>query len=290
MTLGVLGLVRLSRPHFLLGGALMYAMGVASGTSIAVGTYLLGQAMVTTAQLTAHYVNEYSDVEADRLVVNRTFFSGGSGVLAEESASPRVALRLALISSTITVISVVLVAFISLPAALLGFVALGVSWAYSMPPVRLLSTGWGELATSLVVTIAVPIIGVLITGSVPGRSLLTVSAILLPIHMAMMLVFEIPDLASDRIAAKTVLAVRIGESKTLGVAFALYVVAALIWPVFPPFALTFNTLLPVGAIYFLLVGDVLFAIGRRAFGWATSFAVLILVLVGSLFTWLFLIT
>ena len=76
--ISLMAFLRLSRPHFLMGGVLMYAVGVAQGKAIGIATYLLGQAMVSAAQVTAHYVNEYADVEADRLVKNRTMFSGGS--------------------------------------------------------------------------------------------------------------------------------------------------------------------------------------------------------------------
>jgi hypothetical protein len=84
--------IRLSRPHFLVGGFLMFGLGAATAGSIGVADYVSGQILVTSTQLTAHYVNEYADVEADRHVQHRTFFSGGSGVLANEVLSARTAL------------------------------------------------------------------------------------------------------------------------------------------------------------------------------------------------------
>ena len=42
---------------------MLYAVGAASVPQVELGHYLLGQAMVTSAQLTAHYVNEYADVD-----------------------------------------------------------------------------------------------------------------------------------------------------------------------------------------------------------------------------------
>lgn len=206
--------VRLSRPHFLLGGALMYAIGAVSAGVDSVGTYLLGHAMVTMAQLTAHFINEYADVETDRLVTSRTFFSGGSGVLAEEKLAPRVALRAGLVTSAMALALSAAVASVSPLAALVGLLALGVSWGYSMPPMRLLDTGWGEVATSAVVTIAVPVVGALVQGGPIAVDLVWKMAALFPVHVAMMLAFEIPDLATDRAAGKTVLAVRIGPART----------------------------------------------------------------------------
>lgn len=263
----------------------MYLLGVVAGAPIGIGKYLLGQLLVSLAQITAHYLNEYSDVEADRLVTNRTFFSGGSGVLVE-SGAPSWALHLAWITTSATVAVAISVAFVSVPAALLGLLALGVSWAYSMPPMRWLDSGLGELATSVVVTVVVPLIGIMMTGASPNVALLQASAVLLPIHLAMMLVFEIPDAMTDRIAGKTVIAVRIGEPRTQVLIFVMYLVSAgcalLATPGYGRSAFGF------GAVVFVMIAGVFYTLGRRAFGWATSLAVAILVVVGLGYLRLFL--
>lgn len=204
-------------------------MMVVNGLPISLGVYLLGQLMVSCSQVTAHYVNEYSDVEADRLVSKRTFFSGGSGVLASGALNARLALRGAWISSAAALVLAGFVAQFSPLAALLGIVALVVSWLYSIPPVRLLGTGWGELVTSIVVTVVVPLIGVQITGSGASPALWWSMLVLLPIHMAMMLIFELPDLETDRAAGKLVLGVRIGRTATTRLISMLIVAAWGLW-------------------------------------------------------------
>ena len=69
--------IKLSRPLFLLGAGLVYALGVGIahflGSEIDWGLYLLGQAWVTTLQLATHYFNEYFDSPADIMAVE---FSG----------------------------------------------------------------------------------------------------------------------------------------------------------------------------------------------------------------------
>ena len=219
---------RLSRPHFLLGGALMYAIGAFGADVSSAAEYMIGQAMVTAAQLTAHFVNEYADVEVDQYVSNRTLFSGGSGVLARDELAPRIALRAAQTTSIVTVVLSIVVAQISTNAAIIGLVALAVSWIYSMPPVRLLDTGWGELATSVVVAAAVPTVGALVQGGQVGRNLLWKMAALFGVHVAMMLAFELPDLESDRAAGKNVIAVRLGLARTRRLIAALFSISALI--------------------------------------------------------------
>jgi 1,4-dihydroxy-2-naphthoate octaprenyltransferase len=147
----------------------------------------------------------------DRAVEHRTWFSGGSGVIPSGALRPEVALRAARISTGVTLAAAAGLAPLSLPAAALGVAALTVSWAYSMPPVRLLSTGWGEAAASIVVAGVVPAVGAAAqSGSVPD-ALWEVVAILIPLHLGMMLAFELPDLGGDASGGKRVLAVRIGR-------------------------------------------------------------------------------
>lgn len=220
--------VRLARPHFLLGGALLYAVGASTVDDLDLVDYLLGQAMVAAAQITAHFVNEYADVGVDRHVVNRTWFSGGSGVLSGGELRPAVAVRAAVVTSLLTFGFVVSVAVRSAAAAALGLIALAVAWLYSLPPVRLLGTGWGELVTSFVVAVLVPIVGALANGGSIDAALVWAVAVLFLVHMGMILTFELPDEATDRAAGKTVLAVRIGTVSThrlIGVCFGLAGVA-----------------------------------------------------------------
>lgn len=279
---GLLAFIRLGRPHFLIGGFLMYGLGVAAAGSTTLGTYLLGQTMVTAAQVTAHFVNEFGDVDADRLVENRTWFSGGSGVLSEGSLQPRVALTAAWVSSVLAIVVATTVIPVSPAAAMLGFAALGVSWAYSIPPVRLLARGWGELATTAVVVVAVPLIGLFVASGTLGADFLAVLLVLFPVHLAMMLVFEVPDIDSDRRAGKRVLAVRFGQDTTLVLIELLYllaIAAALLGP-----KLEGGDARPG---YAVAVALVLIAIGlvvsleRSKFALATPLAVAGLVVVGA---------
>ncbi|MGZ8754615.1 MAG: UbiA family prenyltransferase, partial [Acidimicrobiia bacterium] len=97
---------------------------------------------------------------------------------------------------------------------LLGVAALAISWSYSMPPLRLLGSGFGELAASVVVAGIVPLMGAFSQGGTITGVLWWSIAIVLPLHVAMMLAFELPDLETDAMAGKRVLAVRIGRTGT----------------------------------------------------------------------------
>lgn len=255
----------------------MFGLGAAIAGRVDVRGYVLGQTMVTAAQVTAHYVNEYADVVPDRSIEHRTWFSGGSGVLVDGRLEPTVALRAAMVTSAIAVVTAVVLSQRAPLAAVLGVIALAVSWLYSMPPVRLLGTGLGELATSAVVAGLVPTIGLLSQGGQILVGLWWSVAVLLPLHMAMMLAFEIPDLASDARAGKRVLAVRIGATHTRRLISAMLMAATLVGGV----GWAFGALPPAVAVTIPLAAVLLAALRTERYHLLTASAVAAFVLAGA---------
>lgn len=121
----------------------------------------LGLLITITANLVAHYADEYADVDTDSLT-QRTPFSGGSGVLPEGLVPPSWALRTALGFGVLTV-------FLALGAVIAGWlsphilwiVGLGMlgGWFYCMPPLALERRGVGELDNALIGGILMPLMG-----------------------------------------------------------------------------------------------------------------------------------
>lgn len=213
----VVNFIRLSRPHFLLGGLLLFALGAAIanylGVKISLGRYLLGQGFVSSIQLMAHYLNEYYDGPVDNLNENRTPFNAGSGALGPGGLPRSSSFYAAVIALTLagTLAGVMLlIGNVSLMAwifALLGFLG---ALAYSAPPLRLSVSGYGELITSLVVSGFVPSFSFSLFSDDIHRFILMSTAPLIALHFAMMLAFELPDYASDVKYEKTTLMVRLG--------------------------------------------------------------------------------
>ena len=209
---------RLSRPIFLAGGVVLYALGAgiahAQGASSPLTVYALGQLYVTSLQLMTHYLNEYCDVEADRLNQSRTAFSGGSGVLTSGQLSPQTALTAAtacLACSVVLAIGLAVQGGTTLVTCLLMVGMFLGAYFYSSPPLRLASTGVGEILASLVVTAMVPWLGLVVSGGQLSAVFFVAVAPLVCIHFAMLLAFEFPDERSDRQAGKRTLLVRIGK-------------------------------------------------------------------------------
>ena len=209
---------RLSRPVFLLGGVVLYALGAgiahAQGASSPLTVYVLGQLCVTSLQLMTHYLNEYWDVETDRLNQSRTAFSGGSGVLASGELSAPTALTAAascLACSAIFAIGLAVQGRMTVVTCSLILGMLVGAYFYSSPPLRLASTGIGEVLASFVVAAVVPWLGLVVAGGRPSAAFFSAVGPLVFIQFAMLLAFEFPDERSDRQAGKRTLLVRIGS-------------------------------------------------------------------------------
>jgi 1,4-dihydroxy-2-naphthoate octaprenyltransferase len=226
--------LRLSRPFFLLGGFLLFALGTSvaasAGHPFDVVRYLQGQSIVSMLQLAIHYSNEYFDAPGDSLNRQRTAFSGGSGAIGPQGL-PR---RAALLSAVVCLALAALVAgrmilaggIASLSWLVLAAISIG-AWFYSAPPVRLMSTGVGEIAASLVVAALVPIYAYTLQAGSLDSQLVTALAPLVLLHFAMLLTLEVPDQDSDREAGKRTLVVRWGVPAALQLHAAL-VVGALV--------------------------------------------------------------
>jgi len=210
--------LRLSRPIFLLGGIALYALGALvaryEGYPLDWGAYLVGQLFVSSLQLMTHYLNEYWDMEVDQLNKSRTLFSGGSGVLSGGELPREIALSAAFVCMAVNSASAIALVFQyrAGPAAwAIMLLALLGALFYSSPPLKLASTGYGELTASVIVAGLVPAFAHLLQTGRPSLLILLATAPLVVFHYAMLIAFEFPDFLSDEAAGKKTLLVRIGR-------------------------------------------------------------------------------
>lgn len=211
--------IRLSRPLFLGGGILLFGLGASIagylGRPIDPARYLVGQLLVTSIQLMAQYLNEYFDAPADEHNPNRTFLTGGSGALGTDGLPRSVALYAAAISLALaTTVATAALVTGTLPTAVWPILLLAVLGAFffSAPPLRLVSSGYGELVAALVVGGLTPAFGFVVQTGEIHRLLLMSTTPLVALCFAMLLSFELPDYATDLKHEKRNLMVRIGWS------------------------------------------------------------------------------
>ncbi len=214
--------IKLSRPVFLLGGALVFGLGAAMASflnyPISLGRYLIGQGMITFIQLMTQYLNEYYGAHADRGNPNRTLFSGGSGTLSPDGLPRQVALYAAVacvaLAGTLASISVFRDLFPLIAWLILVLIFVG-AFYYNVPPLRLIRSGYGEISTSILVAMLVPSFSFASQTGKLDQMLLMSTIPLVALHFAMMIVLQLPDYASDLKYDKRTLIVRLGWSTTM---------------------------------------------------------------------------
>lgn len=140
-----------TRPAFLLvtliaclvGLAVAHGSGVALDPIRAVATVVLA----LLAHAGGNVINDYHDREADRLNRDRLFpFTGGSRFIQNGVLSARATALLGYGLLTATMAGGLWLAWVAGPGLLvIGAAGLLVAWAYSAPPLQLVSRGLGEL-------------------------------------------------------------------------------------------------------------------------------------------------
>jgi 1,4-dihydroxy-2-naphthoate octaprenyltransferase len=191
------------------------ALALAAGAPFDVGLFWWGQLVVTATQLMTHYSNDFFDLEADRANRTPTRWSGGSRVLPDGLLPPGVALGTAMVLGLVAMAATVFLAMragdrpLALPIAV---VMTMLAWAYSAPPLRLAARGLGELATAVVVTLCVPLLGYYLQMGEVHPRLFAVCLLPCLLQFAMLLAIELPDAAGDAVAGKRTLVVRLGAA------------------------------------------------------------------------------
>jgi 1,4-dihydroxy-2-naphthoate octaprenyltransferase len=209
--------IQLSRPLFLLGGFLFYALGAGIarylGQPIDWGVYLLGQAWGTLLQLSTHYLNEYFDAPADIDNPNRTPFTGGSGALGPGKLPRATALwaGIGCLAGVGSLTAMLMATGALNPAALLVMLLIFLgAFFYAVPPVRLEATGYGELTTSILVANLVPAFSLLLQTGEFHRLLTMATFPLTMLILALFIVARLHRYSQDVKFGKQNLLVRLG--------------------------------------------------------------------------------
>src|SRR5262249_32481656 len=123
--------------------------------------------------------------------------------------------------------------------------AVGLSWAYSSPPLKLHARGVGEITGTFTVSALTPILGFYLqTGTITAFPILAIAPLCL-LQFTMLLSVDLPDVEGDATANKRTLVVRLGRPAIAGIYLVSLACAYLILPIvvllgLPPFvALSF---------------------------------------------------
>jgi 1,4-dihydroxy-2-naphthoate octaprenyltransferase len=246
--------LKLSRPLFILIASLLYLLG--AGISHYLNGYvdwlplLLGWVLVLMILLASTYLNEYFEVEKVRETYPwwLTPFSGASGAIGKDKLSRQVALWAGLTcltaASSLTVLLFQFHRLNSLTIFILGFIFI-FEMLFAIPPLRLVSSGYGEVVMSTIRVGSIPAFAFLLQGDGMHRLLIMVAFPLVLLHFSMLLALELPAYAADLKHENSSMIVRIGWQRGMilhnlfvlgsfvvfGIAFLLGLPLSVGWPV-----------------------------------------------------------
>lgn len=200
-------LFRPIRPLFLLSGLLLYTLGVGMahfyGASIDWNLLIYGLLWIISLQTGGSYLLAYFNFRADEI--------------SEELLG-----NLRFVRPSLLFIACVFLAIVAMLSTqviryannfsiyiLMFFMVIG-AIAYSIPPLRLEITGYGELAISLLVANFIPALGYLLQGGDSWRLLTMVTFPLTVMHLAMLMAFSLSVYATEMKYQRRTLMQRIG--------------------------------------------------------------------------------
>jgi 1,4-dihydroxy-2-naphthoate octaprenyltransferase len=201
---------------------LLYGLGAAIasylGRPFNLGSYILGQSLVIFLQLAAHYSFEYHEPRIESEESRANPYLGVSRALYAGGLSPQIALNATIVCLVIaaTLVSIMLVggqipliAWLILLLIFLGY------FFYGTPPIRLLTTGYGELILSVVIAGLIPSFSFALQTGELHRLILMSTTPLVALHFAMMINFELPEYARNVKLEKRTLMVRLGWASAM---------------------------------------------------------------------------
>jgi 1,4-dihydroxy-2-naphthoate polyprenyltransferase len=211
--------IRLSRPLFIISAVLTYLLGISIAHyltgQVEWNAFFIGLVWVVLVLIGTQFLNEYFDPAV--MLINparkRTPFSGATGAVGSTTLPRPAAFWLGLtcyaIATSFTVIILQNSRLNQSILFLLGVILLG-ELLFALPPVRLVSSGYGELVMSIINVGLIPAIAFLMQGHDFHRLLAMVVFPLTILYLSMLLALEFPDYAADISREKRSMLIRIG--------------------------------------------------------------------------------
>jgi len=194
-------------PPLLLGQALAWSVH----GRFAWSWLAIAQVFGVLDQLFVLFVNDLADLPADRDNPHPTAFSGGSRVLVDGALSRRALERAVIALLIVAALSCAALAVADRPlVALLVACGIVLTWAYSLPPLRLAYRGHGELLQGLGVGAVLPLFGYYLQAGTLDGVPVGVIAAGVALGYAGNVATSLPDEPADRASAKRSYAVRVG--------------------------------------------------------------------------------
>jgi 1,4-dihydroxy-2-naphthoate octaprenyltransferase len=207
--------IQISRPLYLISNILVYALGVGIarylGEPLDMGNYLLGQAWTLTLQLGGQFLAAYFLLpmmprQPDRIIISENDDGSNESIRKDYLLWAAFAAFTGTTSFTLMLFR----ANISIPVLIvMGLISFGAVF-YSLPPLQLSRTGYGELTLALLMANLVPALAFLLQADEIHRLVAVSTFPLTMLHLAMLLAFQLPDYLQDVKERRETILVRLG--------------------------------------------------------------------------------
>jgi len=252
--------IKALRAPFLAGSLIPVIIGTAFGfveKSMSFHLFLITALGVSSLHLGANLLNDYYDAKgSDQINVRLTPFSGGSRVIQDKKIAPRLILLMALSFFVLGSGAGIWIVCLDRPLVIfIGLLGLLAGWAYSTPPLQLMSKGWGEV---LIFFAFGPLITLGTFYVMSGSLSWPAFALGFPqgfFIAGVIWINQFPDYKADRDAAKKNLVVRMGPS----VSRYLYCAIMLL-----PFLIVFFLIGFVGLSYLIMLSFIALPLAFKA--------------------------
>jgi len=231
-------LIRVIRPHIVVGGLLGYLLGALlalnHGAAFNPVHLALGYAVVLAGDLSTHYSNDYHDVTIDSHSPPKSYGRSNALVAHPEARPAALGAAVAFTAASLAAAAAMVAAGFSTPTLLLvASAALALGWMYSSPPTRLNARGLGEATIAVGTGFAVPAVGYMAAAGALDGVLLLASAPLVLYGFVLSLCLELPDMEVDRRHGKTTLVVALGRRRAAALTVLATAAATVIFAVSP---------------------------------------------------------
>jgi len=254
----VIKFIKLTRLPFITASIIPFLIGAvyASKTkniSLIDLKLLLGLIAVIFGHLAANIFNDYYDTKSGNDLADKTehMFFGGSKVIPNDIFTSKQVLISAICCAVICLGAVICLQAMmpNMPIALLGIPVLLIAVFYTMPPVKLIYRGFGELAIFILFG-AVPVCAgwTVMTGTLFGINEILLSLPISFLVLAIILCNEVPDHDNDKAYGKNTLIVIFGREKAY-----LFYAAAIIDSIIALVICTALKILPQTALWIILL-------------------------------------
>ena len=236
-------ILQLSRPPYLLLTALTYILGAGIarylGKPQAPTTFWLGLVGILFAQLSMNLLAEVFRPSNEPIVLNET------------PADRRLTRDAALYVSAGALAALAVIAFLlykdhhlGAPAILFITVSLFVLLVYSVPPLRLIDKGFGELLLSIQIAYLSPSIAYLLQAGTYHNLVVFISIPLMLLMLAMLLALDFPSYAGDMKYERNTLLARLGWEHAIPFHHLLILGAYVFFAAAPIFSFSLRLLWP----------------------------------------------